>query len=306
MGIPSALGVAAAGLPNLNDQASAVVSGALSAVGPGDPFAFRGPMNFEIYASITNIAFTTTNGSLAASVSSGAGMAVGGAINSANVPAGTTWGTFSGTSGTLALPAVTLIGWDFSLSSAQIRLPPGSNVSRLVGASVTVPSNNEQLTIPSGTTVISVVQADVAPTATSPGVAGIVQLSNAPTAVPQVKTQHEGTRRAVRFQLSASAITSGTDAAAVFTGAGVAYSGTVQVERSFDGGLTWLPCNVGGSGALAQYNFGTPISMTFGEPEKWVLYRANCIAYASGTINYRASQTGGANESLAIGPLSGG
>lgn len=306
MGIPSALGVAAAGLPNLNDQASAVVTGVLSAVGPGDPFAFRGPMNIELHASITNIAFVTTANSLAASVSSGTGMAAGGAIKSANVPAGTTWSTFSGTSGTLALPAVTLQAKGLSVSSAQIRLPPGSNVATLVGATVTVPSNNEQVTIPSYTIVMGVIQADVASTLGSPGTEGIVLLSNAPTAAPTTRVEGEGAPRPLRFQLTANAITAGTDAAAVFTGASVTYTGIVQIERSFDGGLTWLPCNVGAGGALAQYSLGTPVNATFGEPEKWVLYRPNCIAYTSGTINYRASQTGGANESLAIGPLSGG
>ena len=54
------------------------------------------------------------------------------------------------------------------------------------------------------------------------------------------------------------------------------------------------------SGSLPN---GTPVSLTFGEPERNVLYRTNCLAYTSGTINYRISQTGGANESLAIGPL---
>jgi hypothetical protein len=32
----------------------------------------------------------------------------------------------------------------------------------------------------------------------------------------------------------------------------------------------------------------------------------NCLAWTSGTINFRISQTGGAAESLAIGPLSSG
>ena len=80
----------------------------------------------------------------------------------------------------------------------------------------------------------------------------------------------------------------------------------VQLERSFDGGLTWIVCNLGSAGTLAQWNGGGPIGLTFGEPERQVAYRFNCIAYTSGTINYRISQTGGADESLAIGPLTGG
>ena len=40
MGIPSGIGVGAAGTPPSGDQATAVVTGTLTAVGPGDPFAF--------------------------------------------------------------------------------------------------------------------------------------------------------------------------------------------------------------------------------------------------------------------------
>ena len=93
---------------------------------------------------------------------------------------------------------------------------------------------------------------------------------------------------------------------ATFTGPAVNYSGTVQLERSFDGGKTWICCNLDRAGTLAQWATGTPVSQTFGEPEKNVLYRLNCITYSAGVINYRISQTGGAAESLAIGPLSNG
>ena len=299
MGIPAPSNVDAAGLPNAGDQASAAVYGTLTAVGPGDPFAFRGPMNWAIYASITNIAFTTTKGSLAASVSSGTGMAVGGAIRSANVPPGTTWATFAGTAGTLALPAITAQVTGLSISSTNITLPPGSNVAQLLGAIVTVPSTNEQTVLPANTTVAAIVQVDIAATATSPGQPGIVQLSAKPTTAPP-----DSQPRFLRFALGAAAITvTGADAAAVFTGAAVTFAATVQIERSFDGGSTWIPCNTGSAGTLASYSAGTPVSLTFGEPERNVLYRTNCLAYTSGTINYRISQTGGANESLAIGPL---
>jgi hypothetical protein len=59
-------------------------------------------------------------------------------------------------------------------------------------------------------------------------------------------------------------------------------------------------------GTLAQWTTGTPVSITFGEPERNVNYRLNCIVYSSGLITYRFSQTGGANESLSIGPLVSG
>ena len=294
MGITAPFGVAAAGLPDFGDQASNVVSGILSGVGPGDPFVFRGPMDISVWGSLTGLAFTTTKGSLTASVSSGTGLAAGISVNSANVPAGTTYGTFSGTSGALSLPAVTYPASRLSSSSALIYLPPGSNVGRLLGATVTVPSNNEQVTLPANTTVLGINQLDVPATRLSPGQPGIVELSAMPVVVPPLRYPEPP----LRFQLTDNAIVTGVDAAATFTGAGIVYSATVQLERSFDGGRTWLVCNIGGDGTLAVYNSGTPLSLSFAEPEKSVLYRINCVAYASGTINYRISQTAGATESL--------
>ena len=210
MGIPASVGVAASGKPPAGDQANAVLSGTIGAIGPQQAFAFRGPMNFVLYASI-NTALTTTAGSTAATVASGTGLAAGDAINSVNVPKGTVAGVVSGTSVTLVLP-------------------PGA---------------------------------------------------------------------------TAAGILAGTDNAAVFTGAAIVFNATVQLERSFDGGATFIPCNLGSGGILAQWTTG-PVSLTFGEPEKNVLYRLNCTAWTSGAISYRISQTGGAGESLAIGPLSGG
>ena len=64
-----------------------------------------------------------------------------------------------------------------------------------------------------------------------------------------------------------------------------AFVATVQLERSFDGGVTWLPLTAIG-GSLA---FTTPCSEIFEEPESNVDYRLNCTAYTSGTVNYRLS-----------------
>ena len=186
MGIPAPSGVAASGKPPAGDQANAVLSGTFTAIGPGSCFAFRGLMNVAIWASLVD-ALTTTAGSTAASVSSGTGVAVGQVVNSVNVPAGTTWVAFSGTSGTLSAPA----------------------------------------------------------------------------------------------------LVSGTDNAAVVTGAGILFVGGVQLERSFDGGSTWIVCNIGGTGALAQYAAGTPVSLTFGEPEKQVLYRLCRCTYHDSRLDCR-------------------
>jgi hypothetical protein len=292
MGIPAAQGVDASGIPPAGDQATAVVSGVITAVGPTEPFAFRGPMNVAIYADI-NTALTTTAGSTAATVASATGLAAGAAINSKNVPPGTTIGALAGTAVTLAIPPITIPGTTDGVTN-HMTIPAsvgGPTMASLVGAAVSGPN------IPSGTTVSAVVQETVAPTNLSPGKPGIIQLSAVPTAATPFQNQPQ----MFTFARTGNAITTtGADANAIFTGAGVTYTATVQIERSFDGGNTWLVCNIGGSGTLAQYSTGTPVSLAFGEPEKNVLYRLNCIAYTSGTIAYRFSQTGSVNETMSI------
>jgi len=66
------------------------------------------------------------------------------------------------------------------------------------------------------------------------------------------------------------------------------FVGTVAVERSFDGGTTFVPVARDTSGTAAS--FTAPTSLSISEPEKGVLYRLNCSAYTSGTVNYRLSQ----------------
>jgi hypothetical protein len=205
MGIPAPAGTGASGTPAPGDQANAVVSGIFTALGTTRPFSFYGPFNVVLYASITS-ALTTTKGSNTASVASGTGIAAGQSIKSANVPPGTTWASFSGTSGTLAFP-------------------PG--------------------------------------------------------------------------QTSAAVVT-GTDAGASYTGSTINYTGSVQLERSFDGGYTWVVCGVGGSGTQAVFVGGGAISVLAAEPERGVLYRLNCTALSANNINYRLSATGVAALSLAV------
>lgn len=57
-------------------------------------------------------------------------------------------------------------------------------------------------------------------------------------------------------------------------------TGTVTIQRSFDSGASWK--TVGSYTADTEY-------VGF-EPEKGVLYRANCTAYTAGPIVYRISQ----------------
>ncbi len=81
-----------------------------------------------------------------------------------------------------------------------------------------------------------------------------------------------------------------------------AWSGTVRLERSFDGGTTWVVCGIGGSGAQATWvGASADISIVVGEVERGMLYRLNCTAYTSGNINYRMSTTGQAAISFAVG-----
>ena len=65
------------------------------------------------------------------------------------------------------------------------------------------------------------------------------------------------------------------------------FSGTVQLERTFDNGTNWLPVTAGGVGA---YVWTAPASESTVEDEVGVAYRFNCTAYTSGTVNYRMSQ----------------
>lgn len=62
---------------------------------------------------------------------------------------------------------------------------------------------------------------------------------------------------------------------------------TVSLERSFDGGTTWLNCTRSDGSAGT---FTAPVSLVCLEPEAGVLYRLNCSAYTSGTVSYRLSK----------------
>jgi hypothetical protein len=312
VGIPAPIGVTASGLPPLTDQANAVLTGQITAIGQTAPFAFRGPMNLDIWASVSTT-LTVTKGNLTAAVASATNLAAGNAVNSKLVPPGTTIGSIGGTTPVLLVPPVTL--WCKLRADGQVQTPAGYPTAALLGATVTIPAGVQNATLPAGTTVTAINQASVAPISGvhsgTPGTPGIIQLSAAPTAVrpgagalPPVEDYIP-----LVFAVTANAIlAAGTDAAATFTGAAITWNGTLNLERSFDGGSTWIVCNIGTAGTLAQWTGATvgPISITFGEPEKNVLYRFNAIAYTGGTINYRISQTGGVAESLAIGPLTSG
>jgi len=305
MGINAQQGVASLGLLPKLDRANTGLVGVFSAVGPGLAFPVMGPANALLYASI-NTTLTVTAGSVAASVASATGLANGAAIYSPGglLPPGSTLSGLSSTNFNVALPTLTYPGT--LLANGQIIGLP--DVKWLKGATVTGPG------IPAaGLTVVGTPVASTpiggfpvsAPASTKGFVqeGGTVQLSSVnvtPTSSPN------GDPQFFQFAIAAAGIpTSGTDTGAVYTGAGVTFNATVQLERSFDGGNIWIACNVDGLGTLAQYGgaASTPISLEFAEPEEGVTYRWNCIAYTSGTLNYRISTTGGAATVLALNQL---
>ncbi len=305
MGINAQQGVSALGLLPALDRANSGIIGSFAAVGPGLAFPIMGPANALLYASI-NTTLTVTAGSVAASVASATGLANGAAIYSPKglIPPGSTISGLSSTNFNVALPTLTYPGR--LLANGQITGLP--DVTWLKGATVTGPG------IPSGGLTVVGTPVPATPIGgfplSSPAGAlgfvqegGSVQLSSVnvtPTSSPN------GDPQFFQFALAAAGIpASGTDAGAIFTGAGVTFNATVQLERSFDGGLTWIVCNVGGTGTLAQYTGATvtPVSLTFAEPEQGVLYRWNCIAYTSGAPNYRISTTGAAATVLPLNQL---
>lgn len=95
-------------------------------------------------------------------------------------------------------------------------------------------------------------------------------------------------------------IIGGTDNNAVFVGTAAGADATIQLEKSFDGGATWIAANIQntvGTQAvfhIASGNINGPVDFWIEEPEREVAYRLNVTAYSSGTINYRLSATGGA------------
>jgi hypothetical protein len=58
------------------------------------------------------------------------------------------------------------------------------------------------------------------------------------------------------------------------------FVGTVQLEASFDNGVTWV----------ALYSTTSRDRKLCDEPEDGILYRVSMTAYTSGTANFRISQ----------------
>ena len=66
------------------------------------------------------------------------------------------------------------------------------------------------------------------------------------------------------------------------------FTGTVQVQCSFDGGTTWIPVINKRTGAMIT--FTAPGAIQEDEVEPGVQYRCQMTAYTSGTANVRISE----------------
>lgn len=97
----------------------------------------------------------------------------------------------------------------------------------------------------------------------------------------------------------ATSVTTGslTSAAAgegkVFTGTfnvelQIAGTLTAALQRSFDGGTTYVSVAQSADGTAATYSASTSLSLF--EPEEGVYWRVNVISYTSGSCIYRVSQ----------------
>jgi hypothetical protein len=71
-----------------------------------------------------------------------------------------------------------------------------------------------------------------------------------------------------------------------------AWVGSVQIEKTFDGGTTWVVAGINGGLGQAIYASGADTCVVGAELERGVGYRLHCTGYTSGNINYRISTNG--------------
>ena len=62
---------------------------------------------------------------------------------------------------------------------------------------------------------------------------------------------------------------------------------TLLVQKSFDGGATWIPYGADNSGVIPALS--APVAFRAIESELGVNYRLACTGFTSGTVNYRLS-----------------
>lgn len=300
MGIPASLGINGFGTPVKGDQATAVVSGSFIARGVSVPFSFFGMANFTLYCEAVNL-LTTTAGSFTATVSGPTAALItdGTAIRSSLFENGTVFSAFTAGSGDLYLQPISVYGKVTALSNVITGnfitdgLLPGTD---LTGAAIS------GVGIPPGTTITQILvhSNQMFGTPAARPVQAQIEISQAATITSDPNNQG-GIGTALTIIPTANMIGS-SSANSFFTGSTIAYTGSVQLEKSFDGGASWIVVNIGppGSGAMAIYQNAACVSFTLFEPEKQVLYRWNCTAITltgAESIQYRISETGSLNLS---------
>jgi hypothetical protein len=84
-----------------------------------------------------------------------------------------------------------------------------------------------------------------------------------------------------------------------------AFVGTVQIEKTYDNGTTWIPVALDVAGTVASYSLNiasaTGFNVTLFEVEHGVNWRVRCTGFTSGTLNYRLSQ---GNDHVFLGLVS--
>ena len=66
-----------------------------------------------------------------------------------------------------------------------------------------------------------------------------------------------------------------------------AFAATLQLQKSFDGGNTWIPYGADDSGVIPTLS--APTAFRVVESELGINYRLACTGFTSGMVNYRLS-----------------
>ncbi len=163
--------------------------------------------------------------------------------------------------------------------SASFAFFGGFNVSIWGSRTTTLTTTNASLTAAVGaTTGLAVGQTIISANVPAGSTIGAIAGSDITIALPPGFTSAD--------------IVSATAAAVVFQS--TVTVATVQLERTFDGGVTWVVCSLPDTaGTPTVFTNPTSASIYREEWERAVGYRLNATAYTSGAaVNYRISQTG--------------
>lgn len=316
MGIPAQFCLGDFGTPPVGDQANGVVSGQFIAPGVSSYFSFFGYTNFNLTSVAPNVVTTNyqtfdiqVTGPTIASLSNGCSIgfiyniSIEDPSTSTFPPGGVLTGYNPGTgAGIISFPP-TFITAKVNTGSSIIKgnfptngFNDGVNNPNIIDSFVTGPP------FPNGANIISIIVPSnqmFGFNTPHPNIA-IVEVDT-----PAITMPNPPAFQKLTLTLEPN-IMAGTSTNAFFTGSTIKYNGSVQLEKSYDGGNTWYIANIGppGSGALAIFQDASSVSFSLYEPEQGVLYRWNCTSFTPFTtgsdfIQYRISSTGVANQTYA-------